>query len=113
MITVVVASADVEDSLLKGYVRLSIETQKIFLRRRCSLDTIQSGRYSWCVHYELGCRPCQPALPGKVERESGCGSVELNWSIKRESDNPPFYGGFFYGYISGFFARLGSSWAVG
>ncbi len=87
--------------------------QNLVLCRRYLLDTIQSGRYIYCAHYELGCRPCQPALPGKVERESGCGSVELDWSIKRESDNPPFYGGFFYGYISVLFARLGTSWPVG
>jgi hypothetical protein len=27
-------------------------------------------------HYELGRRPSQPAFPGKVDRESGCGFQE-------------------------------------
>ena len=29
-------------------------------------------------HSELGRRPCQPAYPGKVDRESGCGSFGSN-----------------------------------
>ena len=29
-------------------------------------------------HSELGRRPCQPALPGKVDRSSGCGSNASN-----------------------------------
>ena len=30
------------------------------------------------THSELGRRPCQPALPGKVDRSSGCGSNASN-----------------------------------
>ena len=43
------------------------------------------------MHFEVGRRPRQPALPGKVVRESKCGLVQ---AMIRERVDPP-YGGFF------------------
>lgn len=43
-------------------------------------------------HQEMGRRPCQPAYPGKVERESGCGSQQ--GATKRDTRRPSAQEGF-------------------
>ncbi len=37
----------------------------------------ETGANIW-LHFELGRRPSQPAYPGKVDRESGCGFIGSN-----------------------------------